>query len=77
MCPFPSPYPRMGVKAMDHRNLKGDTKFLLDKVREAATRQGREELSDDEILQRALRHQLRTMGVPAREYQAAPVEARN
>lgn len=58
--------------------MKGDTKFLLDKVREAIVRQGREGVvTDDEILQRALKHQLRTLGVPARDYLHPVHESRN
>lgn len=54
---------------MDYRNMKGDTKFLLDKVREAVLKQGQEgDVSDDGILQKALRQQLRTLGVPASQY---------
>jgi hypothetical protein len=64
---------------MDYRNIKGETDFLLSLAREAMANQGREDVSDDEILRRALTHQLRTLGVPASRYSQPPAQvgARN
>lgn len=59
---------------MDDRKYRGNTKFLIDKIRDELTRRGCESrhLSEDEVVDRCLRMKLRAMGVPASDYASPP-----